>query len=647
MTMRRITILCLSLLLAAFALQAAAQSVPFDLELGYQWLSVDGNQDMYKTQVNEQQGIILRSFSLVTNNSDKASFMDHFRIDASDIGKTPAGYFRIETGKSGAYNLRFNYHEFDMFSALPAFANPLVADGVIPGQQTWDRTRKMLDLDLELTHWQKITPFVGYSWNKNDGPGLTTYHVGQDEFRLNQSLTETSKEFRAGFGFNLGNLWGRVTQGWRSYNGDETVSLVPGAGNGNNDTPILGEPISASGISRTDNTKVDTPFTNFYASGRIGNRVTLIGNYVRFNADQDGAATESDSGSLISFPLDVYFGGLTQNISSSAKNKTWRGGARAEVRITDSIDFLAGYQKAHRELDGMGLINSIFLDSVTFAGVDLGDITTIINATNSYERDDKVFNVGFTGRAWGPFGAYVKYSQADQDVTVAQDLSEIVVSGSQGGTFSRRVKTYDIGGNYTQSGFTLLGSWKRDRADEPILRTDFLDRDRYRARAAYMMPNHKFRIGATVEKTNQSNDQTGIGYDGSMRQVAADIQFIPVETFRLYGSWSQYKADSTISYRLPQTFDLATSVQLEDGKSYEGGFTLTFPKVSFDGGLSRFDNTGTTPFTIDRYHARLTVNMFHKTGVAAEWARDKYDDSTLPVANFDADRYGLYLRWTP
>ena len=56
---------------------------------------------------------------------------------------------------------------------------------------------------------------------------------------------------------------------------------------------------------------------------------------------------------------------------------------------------------------------------------------------------------------------------------------------------------------------------------------------------------------------------------------------------------------------------------------------------------------GTTPFTLDRYHARLTVNLVKKTGVAAEWAKDKYDDTSLPVANFDADRYGLYLRWTP
>src|SRR5581483_774299 len=98
----------------------------------------------------------------------------------------------------------------------------------------------------------QITPFVGLSWNKVSGPGTTTYHFGQDEFLLNRSLSNREQEVRAGFAFNAGNFSGSLTQGWRNFKEHETLTLAPGAGNGNNPGPILGTPITATSITRSD-----------------------------------------------------------------------------------------------------------------------------------------------------------------------------------------------------------------------------------------------------------------------------------------------------------------------------------------------------------------------------------------------------------
>lgn len=646
MKTRTLLLTLLALLIVAFALPALAQSsVPFELELGYRWLDLSGNMDMYKTQVNELEGGSLRNFSLWADNVD-GSLVDHVRIDASDFGTEPASFFRLDTGKSGLYNLTINYREADHFSALPAFANPLLADGILPGQHTIDRNRSMLDLELELTRWHNITPFVGYSWNQYDGPATTTYHLGQGDFQLGSYLDEKDRELRAGFSFNTGSVWGRVTQGWRTFSSNEGLTLT-GTGDSNSDLPILDHPIHADAIYRTSRTDVDTPFTNVVVAGNVMDRVTLIGNYARFSADSDGTESESSEGSFISFPLSRFFDGLNESITSKAKNKTWRGGARAEVRLTDRIDLLASWQRNHRELDGSALIDSLFLDSITFGGIDRRDLETVLNATNALERDDDTFSIGLSARSWGPFAARASYSQLDQDVTVTEDLSEIVVPGAQSGTFKRTVRTLDLGGSYSNAGFTLLASWKRDRADDPVLRTDFLDRDRYRFRAAWASPNRLFRIGVTTENTDQTNDRSGIGYDGSIRQYAGDLEFNPAETFSLHGSYSKYKADSTVSYRLPQTFAIATSAHVENGKAYEGGITLRLKPVAFDAAIANFDNDGTTPFTLDRYHFRVSYDLAHSTGLAAEWSNDKYTDKSLPAANFDANRYGLYLRWAP
>jgi len=133
MTRRSLT--CLSILL--FALSAAAQtSAPIEIEAGYRWSSVNGNEDLYRTQIDERSGFVVRAFTFFTPAS--SGFTDRVRIDATDLGVGPARSLRIEAGKADLYKLRLGYRSFDTFSALPSFANPLFAQGITPGQHTID-----------------------------------------------------------------------------------------------------------------------------------------------------------------------------------------------------------------------------------------------------------------------------------------------------------------------------------------------------------------------------------------------------------------------------------------------------------------------------------------------------------------------------
>ena len=196
---------------AAMGASAQPTTTPISLELGYRWVSVFGNEDMYKTQINEQQGLSAsepepgqRRTSARTRGCSTTC-----RSTRATWAWGRAESVRLEAGKSEMYLFRLGYRNVDAYSALPAFANPLLSQGIIPGQHTYDRSHQMLDMNLDLLPGGKITPFVGYSWNKLDGPGTTTYHVGQDEFQLAQDLQDTETELRVGAGFNVGSFWGR------------------------------------------------------------------------------------------------------------------------------------------------------------------------------------------------------------------------------------------------------------------------------------------------------------------------------------------------------------------------------------------------------------------------------------------------------
>lgn len=646
MKMNRILPVCLLLLVAVGA--QAQSTFPVDLEIGWRFTSIDGSEDMYRTQINEQDGFLLRSLNMFTTdfNGATAGAIDHFRLTISELGASPSGGLRLEAGKSDRYNLQLNYRTMDTFSALPELANPFIAQGIVPGQHTFDRTRQMIDADLEFLPGHRITPFIGFTHATYDGPGTTTYSLGLDEFLLTSDLEESEQEIRAGLAFNTGMFYGQVTQGWRSLSSDENMTLAPGAGAGNNPGSVLGHPITAGGITRNSESDVDTPFTNLTLTGVLP-RVRLNATYSMFDADLEGDELEDATGSFASFAIGRFFGGLEETVSSRAKNNTWRGGARAEVTLAPKLDFIASWNTDHRELEGSSLINTLYRDSITFGGADPRDLTEILETDNSLERDEDVLEAALSARQLGPFALRVGYRQTTQDVVVTPDLSEIVVPGNQGGEFERTIDTIDATASFGGAGFSLGASLRMDESDDAIFRTDYLNRDRLRLRAAYHTPGNMLRVGVTGEQTDQDNDTDGIGYDGELKQFSGDIEVTPFQHLRLRASASQFRSDSTVVVRNPATFELFTSIHDEEGDAIEGGIGLFFNKFNLDVDYLTLENEGSNPFDVDRLRARVVYDFLPHTGIAAEWMNDEFTDPDGPYADYEATRYGVFLRWHP
>ncbi|MFZ2490226.1 MAG: hypothetical protein WA208_01955 [Thermoanaerobaculia bacterium] len=632
----------LVLLLIASAVPAAAEVLPFNIELGYRWLDLSGSEPMYRTQLNERQGFVLRSFALSSNENGGA--FDHFRLDATELGVGPYGALRIEAGKTDLYRLRVGYRTVDDYSSLPYFTSLLTTEGTFPGLHSYDRTRTMFDVDVEFMPGRKFTPFVGWSQDRFNGPGASTYTIGGDEFRLQHEMKDRDEELRAGVAFNLGKYYGSVTQGWRNLESNETFVLMPGAGAGEGSGTILGSPISATGITRNTATDITTPFTNAYVTADVTGRVRLIGEFVSYSSETQGTEVEEIAGSFVSFANRAFFSRLQEEVASDAENKTWRGGVRAEIGIVDGVDFLAGYRKSNQELSGGALINSLFASSVSFGGATLGDVAHAMSTENSVDRDQEVMEAALVARALGPFALRVGYSTTDQSLTVTPDLEEIVVPGGQGGTFERSINTYDVTGSFRSGGINASATYRTDRADEAVFRTDYLDRDRFRVRAGWTGFGDRVRIGATAEQTEQTNDLPTIDFTSEIKQYTADLEVAPIQVLRLRASVSQFDGESSILFVRPETLTTQRSDYLEEGSSVEGGIGLVFAKFTFDGGFGRFENEGSSNFELDRLRARVGFDIRPNFGIGAEYSKDEYSDSNFIDSDYDATRIGVFIR---
>jgi len=637
----------LLLALALAPAQLRGQALPIDLEVGYRFVDVSGSEEAYRSQINERPGFLVRSFNLSTADlNGGTTLFDQLRINAADVGAGPAGAFRLQVGRHRDYLLNFSWRHSEPFSALNGFANPLMSQGMIIGEHTWDRRRNQFDVDLKLLPGRVITPILGYSSNLLYGPGQTTYHVGQDEFRLQQDTTQSDQEVRVGAAFDAGPVSGTLLQGWRKYHANDTLTLVPGAGGGNNSGTVLDKSVSLTTFSRTSPTDINTPTTYAFVRGFVTDRVQLSGYYMHANVSESASDQESLTGSLVSFPLSRYFQGLQQNIATSVANAYWRAGGKAEVRILDNLDLMAQYTERHSELDGEAVINSLFLGTTTFAGFDPKDIQTLLDAQTFVERTDKAIEVRASAKALGPVAVYAGYSQIKQDLTVMEDASEIVIPGGQGGDFARRINRVDGGASFVMAWVNLSGDVRYDDADQAILRTDYDKRTRVRARAS-LKPLSWATIGGTGEWTDQTNDEPGIRYDGKIRTYTADVRVTPVKALSLYAVYSKFKADSTIPVRIPQDFGVVDSVNSENGCAWDVGSTIVFAPVTLVSSWGRLVNTGTYPYKIDRARVRIDIDVTKNAGIVGEWAYDKYRDTPLPISNYLANRYGLYLKWRP
>ena len=599
----RLSITACAFLLVAFCVPfAGAQSTSLDIEAGYQEVDVNGNEDMFRTQINQQDGFVLRNFSLnYVDPSGSSGFVDRLRVDASGFGGNPAGRFRLQMGLGEAYRLNLYYQNFETFSALPAYANPLVDDGVFPGQHTWERTRDLLDVQLEILPGRTITPIVGYRWNSYDGPGQTTYSVGADEFLLDSQLDETEQEFYVGVNFATGSLQGTLIQGWRSFEGTYTDNLAPGAGGGNNPGSTLGQPVELDSFNRTTTTDADTPVTTFHMTGRVTETSRFVASYTRADYEGDTAMREDLTGSLVSFQLSRFFEGLDQSVQSRTENPYWRGEARFEWDISQKVDMRVGYEMRDRTLEGWALISSLYLDTLTFNGFDPKDIETLVNAQTGFEREEGIANIRFDFRNLGAFSLWAEYALNDQDVDLSADVAQIVLPGGQEGEYDRQISSFNLGAMVTVGDFKFIVDAIGQDSDDVIVRTDFNDRLRLRGRIDWSI-SRVFRVLLTAESIDSDNDASGIGYQYDTDRYAVDLNFTPTENFMLRAAWDSYQTDTEMPIRVPQTFQIVPSIYAEEGDLYEG-------------------------------------NLRWKI---ANWS---YGEDLFPVADYDADRWGVFRRW--
>jgi hypothetical protein len=634
---------CLAVIAPAGA--AYAQKTQFSLDLGYQWLDVSGNKDVYRSQVNEDEGALLQGFSLTTlDTATSGKLFDRIRVSASGFGGSPQGRFHVDAGLAHAYNLRIDYRRANHFNALPSYANPLMASGVEIGQHTLDRTSDNLDVNLELFPGHVVTPLIGYRWYELNGPSTTTYHQGEHEFKLTSDLALTVHELRGGLALNLPGFQANAIYGQRSYSEKDESSLAPSAGGGNSTRQVLGRDITMSDLYRHAKTEGTVPFTTASFSGSLGSIIRVVGSYVRADNEATYNEAESYGGSLASFDLSRFYARFAGNVQSKVDSPDRRFNTHVEADVMPWLGIEVGYTDRQRTQDGWSVISGTYFQTVNFSGFDPKDVQALVETASAVERSAKTVEATISSRDLGALRLFASAAQTTEDLTVKQDVAEIVIPGGQGGTFDRRVDDLSVGAAVGLPGLKVSIDFRSQQADALILRTDYRDQDRLRFRAD-VSAGAWLRVLGTAERIESKNPDENINLDSMVTHYGLDLNLIPTDwlTIRLGGG--KFETNSTILTRNPMNFTMGESLYTEDGRSIDGGVNLKLGRVGFDAGYSRFENKGSYALELTRAFAHLDITITKEIGVIASYEQRKYTEDALSLADYDAKRYGVFLRW--
>lgn len=639
-----VRILAAVLVALILAIPARAQSLQYDLAIGYQWQDVSGNKEVHRTQTGDREGLRLDAFNLLLVDTAGAPGLDRLRITAAGLGGGPDSRLRIDASRGKVYNLRLNWVRSEVFNSLPGYANPLLESGSFVGQHSLDRRRQNLDLDLEVFPGRAFSPLLGYSRSRYAGPAHTTYHFGQDEFRLTSDLDETVHEYRVGASFAAGDFRGTVMQGWRSFNSHNAMALVAGAGAGNNTRPVLGHPVFADVLALHTRSRGHTPFLNAFITGHLVGRARVVGSFARSEAEVSADESLDGAGHFASFALQRFFGSASQFATGRADSESWRGEARVEVEIARGVDLHAGYRSSHRELDGHSFVTTRYFDTVNFSGAFPADITRVLEASTAWERDEDVLEAKLLGSPASWLRLWASAGKVSQDITIVPALAEIVVPGGQGGTFNRDIDRF-AGGALVELGMiTLGGDWSHDESDQTVIRTDYSERTKVRGRVTFKLSD-TVRLVGSAQRIESSNPAAGVGYDSEVKHWAAAVEVKPLEAVTVRAGYDSFRTDSRLIITRPQDLGSEPSLYAEDGESLEASMDARFGRFSLGLGASRYRNRGNMAFDLDRTSARFDVEINASLGFYGQFERREYSEEMLPVAGFDADRYGLFLRW--
>jgi len=381
-------------------------TITSSIELGVRGLSVNGDYQKYRSDVNYKPGFRLFDSSFNVD-AKKDRFFDHALIQTSGWGGDPSGYFRGNVDKTGAYKFTSTVRRNNYYNNVLNFAPTWSQQVSLGSQHQFNTNRNMGDFDLVLRpDSEKFRVRLGYSYNRNNGPGMynmrwpaftgtvNTSSIRGEEFNVRSQWGSNADDFRAGvegklLGFNLG-----FNYGHRNFR-DLTTFYLPGFDNGNDPNPVGGS--SVSFYNRDYRTKGNTNYYNFFIQRTFAEKFDFAGRAIYSTVNSNIKETDlgigrtyttsSSTGILLDDDRMLVTGNAKRPQTRADVGLTYRATSKFRISETFSFDQFNGTGGENFYETLASRLSSGVARPADYSNVNYWRITSYHKYTNLIEAD--------------------------------------------------------------------------------------------------------------------------------------------------------------------------------------------------------------------------------------------------------------------
>ena len=380
------------------------------IEFGYRGLSVDGNLNKYKSDLNYSAGPRLFDSSFLMRSKDgKGELFDTLMVTSTGWGADPQGSFRISAEKPKWYRFEGTYRRFKYFRVLNNIANPnwifspttfSVPPNPVSGEHSFNTQTSLGDFDLTLLPKnEKIRFNVGYSPERYNGPAFTSYHTGGNEFMLLSNLKSRANDFRVGADGKLGPIDFSFLQGFRRFRDDSFIDLGPTKGINLN--PAVA---SFNTFNRQEPTRGSVNYTRLSLHSLVANKLDLTGRVTYSKANSNSNFLENETGT--NFATRIGAGATAQlappnilllgqyNIPASVSRPNWLFDVGATYLATNKLRISNTFRVETFQINGVAIFNDVFsvqkgalIDTRTFSNLPVNKSTLYRKYQDTFEGD--------------------------------------------------------------------------------------------------------------------------------------------------------------------------------------------------------------------------------------------------------------------
>ena len=276
---------------------AGNYTVTSSIEFGYRGISMDGDEQKYKSDLNYKAGPRLFDSSFLLRSRDGKGFVDTMLVTSTGWGADPTGNLRISAENPKWYRFDGTYRRFKYFRYLNNIANPNWPFTPIPlpanpevGLNRFNTKTTLGDFDLTILPKNETFKFyLGFSPERYNGPASHMYHSGGNEFFLPVQLRSRANDYRVGADAKFGPVDFSFMQGFRRFKDDSFA--ISGVGlNQNANTAQL------TSFNRNDPVRGSVDYTRFSVHSSVAKKLDLTGRILYTKSESNSNFFETFTG---------------------------------------------------------------------------------------------------------------------------------------------------------------------------------------------------------------------------------------------------------------------------------------------------------------------------------------------------------------